>query len=124
MPARTRQVTLAALAALAVVGWAPRLARAYEFEMRARSIGQASDLLGVRFTTTDLTLSRRRFTQTLALDIWDLGRARRFGMLAEPPPRTGPRYSFRSYLRLDHDFGDFTSGELRPPGRTIDAIDL
>src|SRR5690606_41081612 len=52
----------------------PGAASAYEFELRARTIGQASDLLGVRFSTADLVLARRRFTQTVALDVWDLGR--------------------------------------------------
>jgi hypothetical protein len=124
MPGRTRQGILAALASLATLASHPGGASAYEFEIRARSIGQVSDLLGVRFATADLVLSRRRFTQTLALDIWDLGRRRRFGSLAAPPPRRGPRYSFGSYLRLDHDFGDFTSGDVRLPSRTVSAIDL
>src|SRR5262249_47071755 len=37
----------------------------------------------------------------------------------------GPRISWQSYLRIDHDFGDYTSGKLIMPGPVVrDAIDV
>lgn len=118
-PWRTAAVVAAVAASLA----GGSSASAYEFELRARTIGQIASLLGVRFTTGDLALGRRRFTQTLALDVWDLGRGRRpFGRWS-PDLRTGPRLSFTTYLRLDHDFGEYTSGVVRLPTRDLDAVD-
>src|SRR5690606_26934072 len=36
----------------------------------------------------------------------------------------GPRYTFSSHLRIEHDFGAFTSGRVALPGRSHDALDL
>src|SRR4051812_17853643 len=90
-------------------------AHAYEFWLRTQSIGQAYQLRDYRLVGPDLFLGRRRFTQTLALRIWDIGdlaAARRTAHL----PERGVRVTFQSYLRIDHDFGDYTMGRLRLPG--------
>jgi hypothetical protein len=117
---------LAALAtAVLAIAMAPPPAGGYEFEIVARTIGQAEELRSLRLVGDDLVLSRRRFTQTLALHVWDIGEPHReWWRLYDPEPRRGPRLSFQTYLRLDHDFGEYTGGELFLGTRSIDAIDL
>jgi hypothetical protein len=107
--------------ALVIVA-AARPAGAYEFEVRARTIAQGYELRGFRLHAPDARLARRRFAQALTLEIRDIGdlAARR---ARYTPDRTGPTVSFSSYLRLEHDFGDWTMGELVRDGRAIDAID-
>ena len=99
-------------------------ADAYEFWLRARTFGQAYQLRQYRLVGPDLFLARRRFTQTLALRIWDIGdfaAERRRSRL----PDTGFRITWQSYLRIDHDFGVFTSGRVRLTEATRrDAIDV
>ena len=110
-----------AFAIAAVIG-AAAPAHAYEFAMRARVIGQAYELRSFRLIGSERVFGRRRFVQTLALDIWDIGdraRERRRRGLA---PR-GPTVSFTGYLRLDHDFGDWTLGTLDLDGDRVDALD-
>ena len=48
-------------------------AHAYEFWLRAQTIGQAYQLREYRLVGPDLFLGRRRITQTLALRIYDIG---------------------------------------------------
>ncbi|MEP6863369.1 MAG: hypothetical protein ABJE66_22275 [Deltaproteobacteria bacterium] len=102
---------------------APMPAHAYEFWLRAQTIGQAYQLRDYQLVGPDLFLGRRRVTQTLALRITDVGdfaAARRLARL----PEHGLRISWQSYLRVDHDFGDFTSGSLTLAGPIRrDAID-
>lgn len=97
-------------------------ARAYEYEVTARTLTQAFELRSFRLSGGDVVLGRRRFTQGLTLEIRDIGdleakrrRVTRF--------RKGPRISLSSYLRLDHDFGDWTMGEATRDDRAVDAID-
>ena len=53
-------------------------------------------------------------------DIGDLSAARRLSRL----PDRGLRISWQSYLRIDHDFGDWSSGRIRLPGPVVrDAVD-
>jgi len=113
------------LAALAVAALAPRLARAYEFEIRTRTYGQAEELRSIRFVGGSLLLTSRTFTQTLALSIWDIGRPSRIWRLYDSTPDRvgGPRISLQTYLRLDHDFGDWVTGDIDVGGRTLSAID-
>src|SRR5262249_55000737 len=113
---------LAALATLSAV----REARAYDFEIRSRTIGQAEELRSIRFVGGSLLLTTRRFTETLSLSIWGIGRPSRIWRLYDPEPRRPPavRLSMHAYLRLDHDFGDWTGGAIERDGRSIDAIDL
>jgi hypothetical protein len=117
---------LAALAIAAASAPAPS-AGAYEFELIARTIGQAEELRSLRFSRPDLDLARRRFTQTLALSVWDIGRPHGdWWRLYEPQPddRRRVRLSFQTYLRVDHDFGGYTGGEIFTGTRSYDAIDL
>ncbi len=112
-----------ALAALALaIGH--RSAHAYEFWLRAQTFGQAYQLREYQLVGPDLFLGRRRVTQTLALritDVGDLALARRIARL----PERGLRISFQSYLRVDHDFGDYTSGSITLAGPLRrDAIDV
>jgi hypothetical protein len=105
-------VAAVVLAAGLAVGAAP--AHAYEFWLRTQTIGQAYQLRDYRLVGPDLFLGRRRYTQTLALRIWDIGdlaAARREAHL----PERGLRISWHSYLRIDHDFGDYTGGRLTIP---------
>ncbi|MEO8549490.1 MAG: hypothetical protein ABI678_05940 [Kofleriaceae bacterium] len=104
---------------------APAPAHAYEFWLRAQTIGQAYQLRDYQLFGPDLFLGRRRVTQTLALritDVGDLALARRLARL----PERGLRISWQSYLRIDHDFGDFTSGSITlvNPVLRRDAIDV
>jgi hypothetical protein len=111
-----------ALAALALV--APSTAHAYEFWLRAQTVGQAYQLRDYQLVGPDLFLGRRRVTQTLALritDVGDLALARRLARL----PEHGLRISFQSYLRIDHDFGDYTNGSITLAGPLRrDALDV
>jgi len=120
-----RRYLLAALAVVAA-GIAPRRAGAYEFELRARTYGQAEELRSIRFIGGSLLLSSRRFTQTLALSIWDIGRPSRIWRLYDPTPekRGGPRISFQTYLRLDHDFGEWVTGDIDLGSRSLSAVDV
>jgi hypothetical protein len=103
---------VAAAAAVVAAGAAP--AHAYEFWLRTQTIGQAYQLRDYRLIGPDLFLGRRRYTQTLALRIWDIGdlaAARREAHL----PERGLRVTWQSYLRIDHDFGDYTAGRITLP---------
>ncbi|MDB4953147.1 MAG: hypothetical protein JWO36_716 [Myxococcales bacterium] len=99
-------------------------AHAYEFWLRANTIGQAYQLREYRLLGPDLFLGRRRITETLALRIYDIGdyiAERRREHLAE----RGLRVSWQSYLRIDHDFGDYTAGRITLPGPLKrDALDV
>jgi hypothetical protein len=99
---------------VAVVLAAAAPAHAYEFWLRAQTIGQAYRLREYRLIGPDLFLGRRRFTETLALRIWDVGDLSAARRLAHLPDR-GLRISWQSYLRIDHDFGDYASGHVTVP---------
>ncbi|HEY4055460.1 MAG TPA: hypothetical protein VGM39_02590 [Kofleriaceae bacterium] len=98
--------------AIAAVAATPSDAHAYEFWLHTESIGQLYQLREYKLIGPDLFLGRRRYTQTLALRISDIG-----GLSAtrreERLPDRGLRISWQSYLRIDHDFGTFTGGKLR-----------
>ncbi|MFT3700402.1 MAG: hypothetical protein QM831_45070 [Kofleriaceae bacterium] len=117
-----RGLSLAALMALAI----SRPAHAYEFWLRAQTIGQAYQLRDYQLVGPDLFYGRRRITQTLALritDVGDLAAARRLARL----PNHGLRISFQTYLRVDHDFGDYSTGAIILPGAVPlrrDALDV
>jgi hypothetical protein len=103
----------------------PAPAHAYEFWLRAQTTGQAYQLRNYRLIGPDLFLGRRRYSQSLALRIWDIGdlaAARRQARL----PERGLRITWHSYLRIDHDFGDYTGGRVTLPLATPvrrDALD-
>jgi hypothetical protein len=117
---------LRACVAAVILAFGAAPAHAYEFWLRAQTIGQAYQLRDYRLIGPDLFLGRRRYTQTLALRIWDIGdfaAARRQAHL----PERGLRVTWQSDLRIDHDFGDYTSGritlQLSVPVRR-DALDV
>jgi len=116
---------LRACAVAVVLAVAALPAHAYEFWLRTQTIGQAYQLRDYRLVGPDLFLGRRRYTQTLALRIWDVGDLAAARRRAHLPDR-GLRISWHSYLRVDHDFGDYTSGQIRLPAvsRPRDALDV
>ena len=98
-------------------------AHAYEFWLRARTYGQAYQLRDYRLVGPDLFLGRRRVTQMLILRLYDIGDLEAKRRLSRLPPG-GPRITWQSYLRIDHDFGDFSSGRVLLPGPIRrDALD-
>ena len=110
---------------VAVLALAAPRAHAYEFWLRMQTIGQAYQLRDYRLVGPDVFLGRRRYTQTLALRIWDVGdlaAARREAHL----PERGLRIGWQSYLRIDHDFGDYSSGQIKLPAVSVrrDALDV
>lgn len=113
-----------ALVAIGVLAATAGSAHAYEFWLRAQTIGQFYEVRDYKLAGPDLFLGRRRFTQTLALrvvDVGDLQKARAERHL----PERGLRISFQSYLRIDHDFGDFSSGQISVTGAPpVDALDV
>lgn len=120
-PSRTLWFASLGLAAMILAAGA-RPALAYEFEVIARTLGQGYALRSVRFSMADEILSRRRFTQTLSLNIWDIG-GRYRDRRAYDRPIGGPRIYLTTYLRIDHDFGAFTNGSLVQGNQLVDAID-
>jgi hypothetical protein len=99
-------------------------AYAYEFWLRAETIGQAYQLREYRLMGPDLFLGRRRVTQMLALRITDIGDLAHDRRVAHLPER-GLRVSWMSYIRIDHDFGNYTAGRMQLPGPIIrDTIDV
>jgi hypothetical protein len=134
MELRSRlRLALAAMMLLAgVAGALPgrdvQHACAYEFEIRARTIGQGYSLRSLRLLGPSVLLPRRRFTQVLALNIFDIGELRgpRLGraLYDRPYPSSGPHVYFSSYLHIDHDFGDWGEGRLVVDNRVFDAVDL
>jgi hypothetical protein len=127
-----RRALVAMMLLAGLGGVAPGLdvpeAAAYEFEVRARTIGQGYSLRSFRLLGPSLVLSRRRFTQVLSLDIFDIGELRgpRLGraLYDRPYPPKGPHVYFSSYVRIDHDFGDWGEGRLVVDNRVFDAVDL
>ncbi len=115
-------VCCAALAAT-LVSHGPQ-AHGYEFEVRARTIGQGYSLRSFRLLSNDLLLARRRFTQVLSLNLWDLTKPRGRRGLFDAKLERGPKLYFTSYLRIEHDFGGWTGGGIVNNNRVFDAVDL
>lgn len=111
------------IAALAIAAsTAP--AHAYEFWLRTQAIGQAFQLRQYRLVGPDLFQGRRRYTQTLALRITDIGDLRA-DRRRQRRPGAGPTVSWHSYLRIDHDYGSFASGRIAlSPAVRRDAVDV
>lgn len=118
---RVRSILL--LAALVALTIRAGNAVGYEFEIHTRTIGQGYSLRSFRLLGPNLSLDRRRFTQVLNLSLWDLQGGRPHLVLHGPEPK-GPRVYFTAYMRIDHDFGDYTTGSLVWGGRNFDAVDL
>lgn len=114
----------AVVAAIALAVSTAKPAHAYEFWLRAQSIGQAYQLRQYRLVGPDLFNGRRRYTQTLALRISDIGNLSVTRRQQRLPDR-GLRISWQSYLRIDHDFGQYTAGRITlSPAVRRDAIDV
>jgi hypothetical protein len=98
-------------------------AHAYEFWMRSQTIAQAYQLREYKLIGPDVLLGRRRFTQTLALRIWDIGDYAKDRRIARRPEK-GVRVSWQSYLRVDHDFGTYANGRITIVNTRRDALDV
>jgi hypothetical protein len=86
-------------------------ARAYDFEVDARTIGEGYQVRWVLPSTGDLLLDVRRITQSLDLHIWNILEPRVDPGYPDAPRKKAPfDLYFTSSLRLDHDFGNFTAG--------------
>ena len=100
-----------------------RPADAYEFWLHAETIGQAYQLRDFQLVGPDLILGRRLVTQTLALRITDIGDLSLHRHISHLPER-GLRISWQSYIRVDHDFGNYSNGQIVLPGPVVrDALD-
>jgi hypothetical protein len=92
--------------------------------LRTDTVGQAYQLRQYRLVGGDLLLGRRRITQTLALRIDDVGNLAAARHRAHLPER-GPRISLQTYIRIDHDFGTYSSRRMTLPGPLVrDALDV
>lgn len=119
-----RRAVLRALALTAVLLAGASDARAYDFQVRARTVGQAYQLPTLHLLGGEIWQARRRFTQSLSLTVWDLGDLRRKRLRGQRGPTDdGPVVWLSAHLRLDHDFGAWTMGAVSVAGRDVDAID-
>jgi hypothetical protein len=86
-------------------------ARGYEFEIDARTSGQAYSVRWFRFSEPDRLLNRRRLTQTLGLEVWDLLAPDVDAGRPDAPPLAPFQLYFSTQLRVDHDFGEYEQGD-------------
>jgi hypothetical protein len=104
-------VTCARALALLCLTASGGVARAYDFEIDARTTGQGYQVRWVLPSTGDLLLDVRRITQSLDLHIWNILEPRADPGYPDSPRKKAPfDLYFTSSLRLDHDFGSFTNG--------------
>ncbi len=109
---------------IAAIALAATPAHAYEFWLRADTIGQAYQLRDFQLVGPDLIFGRRLVTQTLALRITDIGDLSLHRRISHLPER-GLRISWQSYIRVDHDFGNYSNGQIVLPGPVVrDALDV
>ena len=105
--------------ALAIVATASEPARAYEFEVAAQSVAQGYQLRWIRFDEQDRLLNRRRFTQSLSLDVWNILEPSFDPVMSPIRPHAPPLAPFDVFvtlqLRIDHDFGEYTQGGVVYP---------
>lgn len=100
-----------------------RPADAYEFDIRAFTLGQGYQLRLFRPVTGDDILNRRRFTQTLSLNIWNIGREPKL-LRYDTKLEEGPNVYVSGYMRIDHDFGEYVGDTIRIDSDVFDAADL
>ena len=105
-------ICIGGVAACALLRASP--AAAYEFSVGARVMSQQYDLRDFRLLGNDVFLSRNRLTETLSLTVWDIGDLdeHRREQRRSHPIQDGVVISWHSYIRVDNDFGDYTSGEI------------
>jgi hypothetical protein len=116
-----RTAILLACAAAIALGSPTGDAVAYEFEVGARTIGQAYQL---RFGERGRLLQRRRFTQRLTLDVWGILEPSFDPGRPDPPPLAPFDVFVSVNLRLDHDFGDYTRGDVAVPISPTQQIEV
>jgi hypothetical protein len=114
---------LAVIGAAGVLLVAPAPARGYEFEIHSYTLGQGYQLRAYRPLTGDTILRRRRFTQTLTLNIWNIGLGQA-PLAHDSRIDRRPRVSVAAFFRLDHDYGDYTTGQVAISSNLFDAVDL
>ncbi|MEZ4401871.1 MAG: hypothetical protein R3B06_17715 [Kofleriaceae bacterium] len=114
---------LAAVVVVAAIASAAP-ARAYRFEVTARTVTDLAQLPALRLVGGELSLSRRRFHQDVAVTVWDVGDlAARRAQRRPGAAATGPTVWFTGDLQLDHDFGAWTLGAVALDGGR-DALDV
>ena len=100
--------------------WVGGEARGYEIEVTSRTTGQAYTVRWYRLSEADRLLYRRRLTQTLGLEVWDILKPTPDVAGLDPPPPAPFQLYVSSQLRIDHDFGTYTRGSTTygiPPVR-------
>lgn len=122
MPSSCRELALSAILLAGITH--SGTAESYEFEIRAQVHGQGNTLHALGLSGPHVRLVRRRMTQSLQLQLWDLAGTREGLSLFDPKEPSGPKIFFSSYLRLDHDFGSYSNGQLLIDGRMRDAVDV
>src|SRR5688572_11123858 len=90
-------------------------AHGYDFEIAARSTAQAYQLRWIRFSERDRILHRRRFTQSLSLDVWNILEPAFDPGRPHPPPLAPFDVFVTMQLRIEHDFGEYTRGGVVYP---------
>jgi hypothetical protein len=85
---------------------------AYEFHVEATSTGQGYQVRWLRAGESDRWLNRRRFTQTLRLEVWDILAPAGDPGHPEVEPKAPFQLYFTSSIRFDHDFGDYAAGTV------------
>ncbi len=119
---------LARLVAFGIALGVPVKAGAYEFHIASSSVGQGYQVRWLRLSERDRWLNRRRFTQSLRLDVWDILAPAYDPGYPDQLRRAPVDLYFTSSLRFDNDFGEYADGtithdeagvELRDAARTL-----
>ncbi len=87
------------------------------------TFGQGYQLRLFRPVSGDVLLNRRRFTQTLSLNIWNIGQPPQL-TLHDAKLRKGARIYVTTYMRIDHDFGEYTTDDILLDPDSFSAPDL
>jgi hypothetical protein len=100
-------------ALLVLLGSLPgAIAHAYDFQVSTEAVGQGYQVRWFRFSERDRLLNRRRFTETVGLDVWNILEPE-FDPGYPERPRIAPiDLYFTASFRLDTDFGEYTDGSI------------
>jgi hypothetical protein len=85
----------------------------YDFDVTARTTAQGYQLRWTRFSEQNRFLNRRRLTQSLTLDVWNILEPDEDPTRPRPPPAAPFDVYVSVALRLDHDFGDYLQGTVK-----------
>jgi hypothetical protein len=90
-------------------------AAAYDFDIDASTTAQGYQLRWTRFSEQNRFLNRRRLTQSLGLDVWNILEPEPDANVTRlhPPPLAPFDLYVAVALRLDHDFSEYTQGTVR-----------